>query len=150
MVFATHMTAALEQARLAEDRGEVPVGAVVVGPSGDVIGAAGNETRTGQDPTAHAEVLAIRRACGALQSDRLEGCTLFVTLEPCAMCAGAIAHARIKRVVYGAADPKSGGTDHGARVFSHRQSHHKPEVVGGIMEMECKKILTDFFANRRP
>lgn len=150
MQFTSYMDRALAQARLAAGRGEVPVGAVVVGPDGTVLAEAGNENRKTQDPTAHAEVQAIRRAAQTLGHDRLEGCVLYVTLEPCAMCAGAISQARIVRVVYGAADPKSGGTDHGARVFDHPQCHHKPEVIGGIAEVACKKLLTDFFAAKRP
>ena len=143
------MVLALEQAQFAADRGEVPVGAVIVDAAGDVVGAAGNETRAGMDPTAHAEVLAIRRAAQTLGSDRLGDCSLYVTLEPCAMCAGAISHARIKRVVYGASDPKSGGTDHGARVFDHPQCHHKPEVIAGISEVQSNRLLTEFFAAKR-
>ena len=143
-----YMAAALEQAQAAGARGEVPVGAVVVGPGGGIIAAAGNETRAQNDPTAHAEVLAIRAACAQLGQERLAGAVLYVTLEPCAMCAGAISHARIGRVVYGASDPKSGGTDHGARVFDHPQCHHKPEVVGGISQATCAKLLKDFFAAR--
>ena len=144
----TYMEHALDQARAAAGRGEVPVGAVVVGDDGKIIAAAGNETRARNDPTAHAEILAIRAACDALQQARLNGAVLYVTLEPCAMCAGAISHARIKRVVYGAADPKSGGTDHGARVFAHPQCHHKPDVIGGIHETACAELLKAFFATR--
>lgn len=143
------MAAALEQAQNAADKGEVPVGAVILAPDGQIIATAHNLTRTRNDPTAHAEILAIRKAAENLGQDRLEGCSLYVTLEPCAMCAGAISHARIKRVVYGAADPKSGGTDHGARVFTHAQAHHKPEVVSGIAEAACEAMLRDFFAAKR-
>ncbi|MGB1235291.1 MAG: nucleoside deaminase [Planktomarina sp.] len=149
MTFAPHMNTALEQAEQAAECGEVPVGAVILSPEGQIIAQAHNLTRTNNDPTAHAEILAIRQAAEILGKDRLEGCTLYVTLEPCAMCAGAIAHARIKRVVYGAADPKSGGTDHGARVFEHAQSHHQPEVVSGIAEDRCAAILVNFFAAKR-
>ena len=149
MVFASHMDLALEQARAAGARGEVPVGAVVVSPAGEVVAAAGNETRARQDPTAHAEVLAIRAACGAVGSERLGGHALYVTLEPCAMCAGAIAAARIARLYYGASDPKSGGVAQGARVFSHAQCHHVPEVFDGIAGQEAEALLKAFFASKR-
>ena len=122
------MACALYEARAAAARGEVPVGAVITDAAGQVVAQAGNRTRELNDPTAHAEMLAIRAACAALGSERLIGCTLTVTLEPCAMCAAAIAAARLERVVYGASDPKSGGVEHGARVFSHPQAHHRPEV----------------------
>lgn len=149
MTFTSFMDIALAEARSAASRGEVPVGAVIVGADGQVLARSGNQTRADNDPTAHAETLAIRAACAALGQERLNGCTLYVTLEPCAMCAGAIANARLAKVVYGASDPKSGGTDHGARVFSHPQSHHKPEVIGGIAEQECEALLKTFFANQR-
>lgn len=148
MRFTHEMDRALDQARAAALRGEVPVGAVIVGPDGAVLAECGNETRALSDPTAHAEVLAIRQACAQL-GERLTGCTLYVTLEPCAMCAGAIAHARLSKVVYAASDPKSGGTDHGACVFDHPQCHHRPEVVSGIAEDEAAEILLDFFASKR-
>ncbi|WP_372916343.1 nucleoside deaminase [Sandarakinorhabdus sp.] len=143
------MALALDEAHGAAARGEVPVGAVVTDAAGQVIARAGNRTRELADPTAHAEMLAIRAACAALGSERLIGCTLTVTLEPCAMCAAAIAAARLERVVYGASDPKSGGVEHGARVFSHAQAHHRPEVVAGVAEEESAKLLKDFFAARR-
>ncbi|MCL4148624.1 UNVERIFIED_CONTAM: hypothetical protein GTU68_025643 [Idotea baltica] len=143
------MQAALEQARAAAARGEVPVGAVVVSPQGEVIAKAGNRTREDSDPTAHAEVLAIRAACALLGSERLGGCALYVTLEPCPMCAGAIAAARIERLYYGASDPKSGGVAQGARVFAHPQCHHAPEVFDGIAEREAATLLRDFFAAKR-
>lgn len=146
--FQSYMDAALVEARAAGARGEVPVGAVIV-KGGAVIAAAGNRTRELCDPTAHAELLAIRAASAALESERLTGCDLYVTLEPCAMCAGAIAAARIARLYYGAADPKSGGVAHGARVFDHAQAHHVPEVYDGISEVECAALLKDFFAQRR-
>lgn len=149
MVFRSHMALALKEARAAADRGEVPVGAVVVAPSGDVVARAGNRTRELHDPTAHAEVLAIRAACARLGSERLVGHDLYVTLEPCAICAGTIAAARIARLYYGAADPKSGGVAHGARVFSHRQAHHAPEVYDGIHAGEAEALLKAFFAGRR-
>ncbi len=142
------MILALEQARIATAAGEVPVGAVVV-KDGVVVASAHNLTRTLPDPTAHAELLAIRRAAEALGAERLDGCDLYVTLEPCAMCAGAIAHARIARLYYGAADPKGGGVDHGARVFEQAQCHHRPEVYGGIGEAEGGALLKEFFAGRR-
>jgi cytidine deaminase len=148
--FAPHMEAALAEARAAFQRAETPVGCVIVDPSdGRVVAQAGNRTRELRDPTAHAEMLAIRAACAALETDRLEGLDLYVTLEPCAMCAAAIAAARIGRVLYGAADPKSGGVEHGARVFAHRQTHHKPEVYGGIAEREASALMRAFFAERR-
>jgi cytidine deaminase len=148
--FAPHMQAALAEARAAFRRAETPVGAVIVDPSdGRVIAAAGNRTRELRDPTAHAEMLAIRAACAELGSERLTGLDLYVTLEPCAMCAAAIAAARISRLLYGAADPKSGGVEHGARVFAHRQAHHKPEVWGGIAEREAAALMSAFFAERR-
>ena len=143
------METALSEARAAATRGEVPVGAVVVSPQGEVIGQAGNRTRSDNDPTAHAEVLAIRAACAHLGAERLIGCALYVTLEPCPMCAGAIAAARIARLYYGASDPKSGGVAQGARVFAHPQCHHAPEVFDGIAEVESAALLRDFFAARR-
>ena len=132
MVFKSHMFQALDEARAAGVRGEVPVGAVVVAPDGRVVAAAGNRTRELCDPSAHAEMLAIRAACAAAGSERLTGHDLYVTLEPCAMCAAVIAAARIARLYYGAADPKSGGVAHGARVFSHPQAHHVPQIYDGI------------------
>ena len=149
MVFKSHMNQALEQARAAAARGEVPVGAVLVDAGGRVVAAAGNRTRELADPTAHAEVLAIRAACAAAGSERLPGHDLYVTLEPCAMCAAAIAAARIARVYYGAADPKSGGVAHGARVFSHPQAHHAPEVYDGLGAAESEALLKAFFAGKR-
>jgi len=149
MRFAGHMEAALEEARAAARRGEVPVGAVVVDPAGAAVARAGNRTRELADPSAHAEMLALRAACAAAGSERLPGHALYVTLEPCAMCAGAIAAARIARLVYGAADPKSGGVAHGARVFAHPQAHHVPEVIDGVAEAEAERLLKAFFADRR-
>ena len=142
------MELALAQARRAAEAGEVPVGAVIVRERA-VVASAHNLTRTSNDPTAHAEIVAIRRAAEALGTDRLEGCDLHVTLEPCAMCAGAIAHARIARLYFGAADPKGGGVEHGPRVFSHPTCHHRPEVYGGIGESEAAALLRGFFAERR-
>ena len=149
MVFKSHMNQALEQARAAADRGEVPVGAVLVSPSGEIVAAAGNRTRELCDPTAHAEVLVIREGCARAGSERLVGHDLYVTLEPCAMCAAAIAAARIGRVYYGASDPKSGGVAHGARVFSHPQAHHVPVVYDGIGAEESDVLLKAFFAGLR-
>ena len=143
------MTAALSEARAAAERGEVPVGAVVVSPEGQIVAQAGNRTRELNDPTAHAEILAIRAACAAAGSERLPGFDLYVTLEPCAMCATAIANARIARLYYGAADPKSGGVAQGARVFIHPQCHHVPEVYDGIAAGEAEQLLKDFFEQRR-
>ena len=149
MVFKSHMNQALAEARAAADRGEVPVGAVLVDPSGAVVAAAGNRTREMSDPTAHAEILVIREACAALGSERLTGYDLYVTLEPCAMCAAAIAAARIGRVYYGAADPKSGGVAHGARVFAQPQSHHQPELYDGLSAAASEALLREFFAKKR-
>lgn len=149
MSFVSHMPAALAEGRAAGERGEVPVGAVVVGPDGAVLAAAGNSMRALKDPTAHAEMLAIRQACAALNQDRLEGCALWVTLEPCPMCAGAIAWARIARLYYAAADPKSGGVDHGPRVFRQSTCHHAPEVYEGLGAEESAALLKAFFAERR-
>lgn len=147
--FRSYMALALDQARVAGARGEVPVGAVVVAPGGGVVAQAGNRTRELSDPTAHAEVLVIRAACAALGSERLIGHDLYVTLEPCAMCAAAISGARVARLYYGAADVKSGGVAVGARVFSHPQCHHAPEVYDGIGAVESEALLRDFFGARR-
>ena len=143
------MEIALEEARLAAARGEVPVGAVVISPEGAVLARAGNQMRMQNDPSAHAEVLAIRSACKALGSERLLGCDLYVSLEPCPMCAGLIAAARIERLYYGACDPKSGGVAQGPQVFRHAQCHHKPQVYSGIAEEHAAALLRDFFAKRR-
>ncbi len=137
------------QARMAAARGEVPVGAVVVAEDGAVLAADGNRTRETADPTAHAEVLAIRSAARALGSERLIGCDLYVTLEPCAMCAAAISFARIRRLYYGAADAKMGAVDSGPRLFSQPTCHHAPEVYPGFSEREAADLLKDFFAKRR-
>ncbi len=149
MTFRSHMDLALAEARAAGARGEVPVGAVVLDATGKVVAQAGNRTRELNDPTAHAEMLAIRAACAAAGSERLVGHALYVTLEPCAMCAAAIAAARVARLYYGAADPKSGGVAQGARVFSHPQCHHVPEVFDGIAGGEAEDLLKRFFAERR-
>jgi tRNA(adenine34) deaminase len=142
------MRAALDAAATAAAAGEVPVGAVVM-RRGEVIATAANAPRTLHDPTAHAEVLAIRAAARAIGNDRLDDCDLWVTLEPCAMCAGAIAHARIARLYYGASDPKGGAIEHGPRVFTQATIHHRPEIFPGIGERESAAMLRGFFANRR-
>ena len=142
------MRAALDAARAAADGGEVPVGAVVT-LKGEVLAVAANAPRRSNDPTAHAEIVAIRRAAQVLGRDRLEGCDLWVTLEPCAMCAGAIAHARIGRLYYGADDAKGGAVEHGPRFFSQPTCHHRPDVFAGIGAVEAAALLRDFFAARR-
>ncbi|KZE18112.1 MULTISPECIES: nucleoside deaminase [Sphingomonas] len=142
------MRQALAAARAAADSGEVPVGAVVM-QAGRVIATAANAPRALADPTAHAEILAIRAAAQALGRDRLEDCDLWVTLEPCAMCAGAIAHARIARLYYGASDPKGGAVEHGPRFFTQPTCHHRPDIYPGIAEAESAALLRDFFADRR-
>ncbi len=147
--FTSHMPAALAAAREAAARGEVPVGAVLLDPQGRVIATAGNRTEADRDPTAHAEILVIREACRQLGSPRLPGCRLWVTLEPCAMCAAAISAARIASLHYGAADPRSGGVAHGARVFDHPQCHHRPDIYGGIDATASAALLQAFFAARR-
>ena len=147
--FASHMGAAIAEAESAASRGEVPVGAVIAGPDGSLISRAGNRTRELADPTAHAEILAIRSACRILGNSRLSGCSMHVTLEPCAMCAAAISHARIERLYFGASDPKSGGVEHGARVFEHPQCHFVPEVYSGIGEAESARLLKSFFSRLR-
>lgn len=146
--FRSFMALALEEAQAAALRGEVPVGAVIVS-GGAVVARAGNRTRELNDPTAHAEMLVIREACRLARTERLSGHDLYVTLEPCPMCAAAISAARIGRLYYGAADPKSGGVAHGARVFSHPQCHHVPEIYDGIGEDEAAVLLKEFFAGRR-
>ena len=149
MTFASHMETALHEARAALERSEVPVGAVVVSPEGVVIAAAGNRTRELGDPTAHAEMLALRAACRALGSERLPGHALWVTLEPCPMCAAAIGFARVARLYFGAADPKSGGVLHGPRIYAPPQAHHAPEVYDGIGAEASAALLRDFFASLR-
>lgn len=142
------MAIALKEAQSASERGEVPVGAVIV-RSGEIIAKAGNRTRELNDPTAHAEVLAIRQACSALATERLIDCDLYVSLEPCAMCAGAISFARLHRLYYGASDPKGGGVEHGGRFFTQRTCHHVPEIYTGIGEAEASALLRAFFGNLR-
>lgn len=142
------MSLALDQARAALRAGEVPIGAAVV-KDGKVIASAHNLTETKNDPTAHAEMLAIRAACEILKTPRLAECDLYITLEPCAMCAAAISFARIRRLYFGAADAKGGGVEHGARVFSQATCHHKPEIYSGISERECGELLKGFFRAKR-
>ena len=146
---APPMDLALEEAEEARELGEVPIGAVVVNADGKVLARAGNRTLAMRDPTAHAELLAIRAACAKLGSERLVGCDLYVTLEPCAMCAAAISFARIRRLYFGAADPKGGAVEHGPRFFTQATCHHVPEVIGGIGESKAAALLKQFFANRR-
>ena len=150
MRFRSYMNQAMEEARAAAARGETPVGAVIVDPAtSQVLARAGNRTRALHDPTAHAEVLALREACAARGSERLPGLDIYVTLEPCAMCAAALVAARIGRIYYAAADPKSGGIEQGACVFDHPQTHHKPGVYGGLGEREAADLLRAFFASKR-
>jgi tRNA(adenine34) deaminase len=148
MVPPSFMQMALDEARAAQARGEVPVGCVIV-RDGTVIARAGNRTLADRDPTAHAESLAIRTAAAALGGERLTDCDLYVTLEPCTMCAAAISFARIKRVYFGAADPKGGAVEHGVRFFAAPTCHHRPEVYGGMAEQESADLLRAFFAGRR-
>ena len=145
-----YMTLAVDEARAAADRGEVPVGAIIVDSgSGDVLSRAGNRVEELGDPTAHAEILAIRAAAEIRDEPRLPDCDLYVTLEPCAMCAGAISMARLRRLSFGAYDAKGGGVEHGGRFFNQPTCHHAPEVVGGVMEIESGDLLKAFFAERR-
>ncbi|MBL6650085.1 MAG: nucleoside deaminase [Reyranella sp.] len=143
------MERALREARAAAERGEVPIGAVIVGPDGAVLAAAGNRTEQDRDPTAHAEMLAIRAAAATLGQPRLADCDLYVTLEPCPMCAQAISFARIRRLYWGAADPKGGGIEHGPRIFNQPTCHHKPELYPGLSEGEAGELLRAFFRERR-
>jgi tRNA(adenine34) deaminase len=145
---ASFMDMALAQARAAGEAGEVPVGCIVV-RDGAVIARAGNRTLAARDPTAHAELVAIREAASALGSERLDGCDLYVTLEPCAMCAGAVAFARIRRLYYGAADPKGGAVQNGVQFFASPTCHHRPEVYGGLAEADASALLKEFCQARR-
>ena len=145
---ASFMAMALDEARAAGARGEVPVGCVIV-RDGAVVARAGNRTLAECDPTAHAEIIAIRAAAASLGSERLDNCDLYVTLEPCAMCAGAVAFARIRRLYYGAADPKGGAVDNGVKFFASPSCHHRPEVYGGMAEAEAGALLKAFFRERR-
>ena len=146
---AEPMQQALDEARAAAALGEIPVGAVVVGPDGAILARAGNRTEQLNDPTAHAEILALRAASARRGSPRLPDCDLVVTLEPCPMCAHAISLFRIRRLIFGAYDPKGGGVDHGARVFDASSCHHRPEIIGGIRETASKTLLRDFFQGKR-
>ena len=148
-MFRSYMNVALEEAAKALERGEVPIGAVIVENSGNIVARAGNETRARLDPSAHAEVLAIREACTVLKTERLVNCDMYVTLEPCAMCAALIANARIRRIYFAAADPKSGGIQQGARIFDRKQTHHVPEIYSGIGEEKAAKLLRNFFSKKR-
>jgi tRNA(adenine34) deaminase len=148
MASPSFMQIALDEAHAAQARGEVPVGCVIM-RGGDIVARAGNRTLGDKDPTAHAELLAIRAAAAALGSERLTGCDLYVTLEPCAMCATAMSFARIRRLYFGAADTKGGAVENGVRFFAQATCHHRPEVYGGINESECAALLRDFFAARR-
>jgi tRNA(Arg) A34 adenosine deaminase TadA len=143
------MARALQQAHAAAQRGEVPIGAVIVGPDGAILAEAGNRIEGDGDPTAHAELLAIRAAAAKVGAPRLVDCDLHVTLEPCPMCAQAIAFARIRRLYYGAADPKGGGVEHGPRIFNQPTCHHRPEIYSGIAENEAAELLRAFFRGRR-
>jgi tRNA(adenine34) deaminase len=148
MTMATFMEMALDEARAGGEAGEVPVGCVIV-HDGAVVARAGNRTLTDADPTAHAELVALRAAARLLGSERLTACDLYVTLEPCAMCAGAVSFARIRRLYYGAADPKGGAVDNGVKFFSSPTCHHRPEVYGGLAEAEASALLKEFFRERR-
>jgi cytidine deaminase len=149
-MFTSFMGIALEEARAAAERGETPVGAAIVDPAtGRVLARDGNRVRAHHDPTAHAEILVIRAACAALGSERLPGLDLWVTLEPCPLCAAAISSARLGRLYYGAADPKSGGVAHGPRVFDHATCHHRPEVYDGLDAGTARDLLVRFFSERR-
>ena len=148
-MFRSYMNMALEEAAKALERGEVPIGAVIVENSGNIVARAGNETRARLDPSAHAEVLAIREACTVLKTERLVNCDMYVTLEPCAMCAALIANARIRRIYFAASDPKSGGIQQGARIFDRKQTHHVPEIYSGIGEEKAAKLLRNFFSKKR-
>ncbi len=145
----TFLRAAIEQAQLAAEAGEVPVGAVIVSADGAVLALGGNRVIRDNDPTAHAEMIAMRAAGQALKNYRLEGCTLYVTLEPCAMCAGAMIHARIARLVYGAADPKAGAAGSVLQVLNHPQLNHQMQITGGVLAEECGNLLREFFRQRR-
>ena len=148
-MFRSYMNVALEEAAKALERGEVPIGAVIVENSGNIVACAGNETRARLDPSAHAEVLAIREACTVLKTERLVNCDMYVTLEPCAMCAALIANARIRRIYFAASDPKSGGIQQGARIFDRKQTHHVPEIYSGIGEEKAAELLRNFFSKKR-
>ena len=143
------MQAALDEAQAAATRGEIPVGAVVLAPNGHILARAGNRTEADSDPTAHAEILALKTASALRKSPRLPDCDLVVTLEPCPMCAHAISLFRIRRLIFGAYDPKGGGVDHGARIFDAPSCHHRPDIIGGVRETESATLLRDFFQAKR-
>lgn len=144
------MPQALAEAKIAAQRGEVPVGAVLSDAKGHILAQNGNRMREYSDPSAHAEILVIRKACADLGTERLPaGCTLTITLEPCPMCAAALAAARVDRIIFGASDPKSGGVEHGPRIFTHSTCHHLPEVISGVDEAACAHLLKEFFVARR-
>lgn len=143
------MQLAIIQAQRAGDAGEVPVGAIIIGAGGELIASAANRPITDHDPSAHAEIVALRQAGQKIGNYRLTGCTLYVTLEPCTMCAGAISHARIGRLVYGAPDVKGGAVQNGARFFDSPSCHHSPEIIGGVLQQDCAALLKDFFKARR-
>lgn len=144
------MAHAIKQAIFAQENGEIPVGAVLVDVNtGKIVASAGNETITNNDPTAHAEINVIRARCRELGTQRIPDHDLYVTLEPCPMCASAISNARIRKVIFGAYDPKSGGVEHGPKIYTHDTCHHAPEIIGGVMEKECAQLLKDFFEERR-
>ncbi len=148
-MFRSYMSEALQAARIALQHDEVPVGAVILSSDHKVLAKTYNMVETLNDPTAHAEILAIRRACEILNTDKLVGCSIYVTLEPCTMCASAISLARIAKLYFGAYDEKSGGVENGARIFTLPQTHHKPEIYGGLMAHDCSEILRTFFLHRR-
>ena len=143
------MKIAIKEAKLAKEDGEVPIGAVVLNKNKEIIGRGRNMTETLSDPTAHAEIIAIRNACKYLSSTRLVGCSIYVTLEPCPMCASAIANAKIKNLYYGASDPKSGGVEYGPKIFSHPQTHFKTNIFNGFCEEEIVVLMKDFFRTLR-
>lgn len=140
-----YMSLAIDTARRAAQTGEVPVGAIIVDASGAILAQSGNRVECDFDPTAHAEIIALRMAAAVRKTTRLADCDLYVTLEPCPMCAAALAHARIRRIYFGAYDPKGGGIDHGPRIFTQPTCHHRPEIYGGISEDDCARLLRDFF-----
>jgi len=145
-----YMKEAIKVAKLGYENNEVPIGAIIVDSnSGEIIASAHNLTETNSDPTAHAEILAIKEACKKLQAPRIHECDIYVTLEPCPMCATAISFARIRRLYFGAYDIKGGGVEQGAKIFNQPTCHHKPEIYGGINESECAKLMTDFFKDKR-
>lgn len=149
MAFNTYMNHAIEEAKRALGRGEVPIGAVIIDQFGTILSKEGNRTRELNDPTAHAEILAIRNACDEVKNERLTNCSMYVTLEPCPMCAAAISNARISRLFFGVEDYKSGGVYNGPKIYSHKQCHHIPEVFDGIGKTESEKIIKEFFKSKR-